>query len=155
MSLAALLLSAQLVSVPAGGIPQAVPATRFSCDLVAADGGRFTVSGATPLFPKGWDPNQSKFEPVASNHAEAFRGRAVAIRPREAGEWFREFQISGSAPNDVTYNLNLMLRREGTSVAYTTRYQSTGQPIPYDYHAAGLCKADFAPAAAGQERGRK
>ena len=150
-----LLVFAQTVQTLAPGIPNAVPPTGFSCDLSAADGSRFTVAGTTPAFPKGWDPNQSKFEPVASSHVEAFRGRAVAIRPREAGEWFREFQISGGAPNDVTYNLNLMLRREGTSIAYTTRYQSTGKPIPYDYHAAGLCKADFAPAAAGQERGRR
>ena len=142
-----LLLSAQLVAMPATGIAQAVPPTAFTCNLMAGDGNHFTVSGTTPLFPAGSDPNGSKFVPIESSHAEAFRGRVVAVTPGDASDWFREFQINATAPGDVRYNLNLMLRRDGTSVAYTTRYQSTGQPVPYDYHAAGPCKADFAPAA--------
>ena len=138
-----LLLLAQMVHMPAGGIPQAVPATKFTCELTASDGTRFTVAGTTPLFAAGSDPNKSEFVPVESSHPEAFRGRVVAVRPGDSSQWFREFEINGSAPNDVSYALNLMLRRDGTSVAYTTRYQSTGKPIPYDYHAAGLCRADF------------
>ena len=142
----ALLLAAQAaVQAPAGGIPLAVPPTRFSCTLMAGDGSHFTLVGTTPAFPKGWDPNRSKPARIESSHAEAFQG-TVSIDPGDAYEWFREFQVSHSTRDDVRYTLQLMLRRDGTSVAHTTRYQSTGQPVPYDYHAAGPCKADFAPA---------
>ena len=147
-----LLLAAQAITAPAGDLTEAVPPTAFSCDMRAGDGGHFTISGTTPLFPVGSDPNGSLFVPVESSHPDAFRGRVVAITPGHASEWFREFQVTSTAKGDVRYNLNLMLRRDGTSVAYTTRYQSTGKPIPYDYHSAGLCKADFG-AAPPAERG--
>ena len=150
----ALLLLAQVtMHTLAPGIPQAVPPTRFSCDLAAADGSRFTVAGKTPAFPKGWDPNRQETVTIESSHAEAFR-RKVGIDPGDASEWFREFQVSSGYPGVMQYNLILMLRKEGASVGYVTRYLSTGQRIPYEYYAAGLCKADFAPAAAGQERGQ-
>ena len=55
--------------------------------------------------------------------------------------------IESRRSGDEVYFLQLKLRREGTSVAYATVYRHTGKPIPYDYYAAGLCKADFAPAA--------
>ena len=151
MSPLLLLLQAQMVAAPAAGIAQAVPPTRFSCTLMAGDGSHFTVAGTTPEFPAGSDPNASKFVAIESSHYEAFRGK-VGVTPGDAGDWFREFQISSGYPGVPQYNLNLRLRREGTSVAYTTRYQSTGKPIPFDYHAAGPCKADFSPAT-GQERG--
>ena len=142
----------------APGISQAVPPTRFSCDFSAADGSRFTVAGTTPLFPKGWDPNKQDYVTVQSSHPEAFQ-RKVGIDPGDAGEWFREFQVSSGYPGVMQYNLILMLRKEGASVGYVTRYLSTGKQIPYEYYAAGLCKADFAPTAggtgrSGQERGR-
>ena len=149
--IAALLLAQATVQGPAPGIPQAVPPTRFSCNLMAGDGSHFTVAGTTPLFPAGSDPNRSKFVTLDSSHAEAFHG-TVGVTPGDAGDWFREFQLSGGGKSGALYNLNLMLRREGSSVAYTTRYLSTGKPIPYDYHAAGPCTADFSPSA-GQERG--
>ena len=150
-----LLLVAQVMmqTLPPG-IPQAVPPTSFSCELTAADGGRFTVAGTTPLFPKGWDPNRQASVTIQSSHAEAFR-RKVGIDPGDAGEWFREFQVSSGYPGVTQYNLILMLRREGASVGYVTRYLSTGARVPYEYYAAGLCKADFAGAAGGQERGRR
>ncbi len=134
------------------GIPQAVPPTRFSCELTAADGGRFTVAGTTPLFPKGWDPNRQEYVAIQSSHAEAFQ-RKVGIDPGDAGEWFREFQVSSGYPGVMQYNLILMLRKEGASVGYVTRYLSSPRQIPYEYYAAGLCKADFAPATA-TERGQ-
>ena len=150
-----LLLFAQaMVQMPAGGIPNAVPPTRFTCELTAADGGRFTVGGTTPLFPKGWDPNSAKYVELESSHSEAFR-RKVGIDPGEAGDWFRDFQVASGYPGVPQYTLQLKLRKEGASVGYVTRYLSTGEEIPYEYYAAGLCKADFAPAAgAGQERGQ-
>jgi len=149
----ALILMAQVVQTLAPGIPQAVPPTRFTCDMTAGDGSRFTVAGTTPAFPKGWDPNRAKFVSIESSHAEAFKGN-VGIDPGDAGEWFREFQISGVSKSDVRHTMRLMLRREGTSVAFTTRYQPTGEQIPFDYYAVGLCKADFASPALAKERGR-
>ena len=146
------LLAQVTIQTLAPGIPQAVPPTRFSCDLAAADGSRFTLAGTTPAFPKGWDPNRQETATIESSHAEAFR-RKVGIDPGDASEWFREFQVSSGYPGVTQYNLILMLRKEGASVGYVTRYLSTGQRIPYEYYAAGLCRADFAPAAA-QERGQ-
>ena len=90
---------------------------------------------------------------ITSSHAEAFQGK-VGIDPGDASEWFRDFQVSGLTRNNVRYTMILMLRREGTSVAHVARYESTGQQIPYDYHSAGVCKANFAASAAVQERGR-
>ena len=138
----------------APGVPDAVPPTGFSCEFTAADGSRFAVAGTTPLFPKGWDPNREKLVQLQSSHAEAFQ-RKVGIDPGEAGEWFRDFQVSSGYPGVPQYTLQLKLRKEGASVGYVTRYVSTGKQIPYEYYAAGLCKADFAPATAGgQERGQ-
>jgi hypothetical protein len=148
-----LLLAQAMVQMPAAGIPNAVPPTGFSCNLMAGDGTHFTVAGTTPEFPAGWDPNSAKYVDLRSSHAEAFR-RTVGIDPGDAGEWFREFQVTATAPGDVRYTMTLLLRRAGTSVAYVSRYQSTGKQIPYDYHSAGVCTADFAPAAGGEERGR-
>ena len=147
-----LLLAAQLVSVPAGGIPQAIPATAFNCSMQTGEGAKFTVGGVTPEFPAGSDPNGMKFVAVQSSHPEAFR-KSVGVSPGDASDWFREFQLSSGYPGVAQYRLNLMLRREGTSIAYATRYVSTGKPVPYEYYAIGLCNADFAPAAAPSERG--
>ena len=144
---------AQTMQTLAPGIPQAVPPTAFSCELSAGDGSRFTVAGTTPLFPKGWDPNRAKYVSIESSHADAFKGKVGIDPSQNAGEWFREFQVSAVTRNNVRHNLHLMLRREGTSVAYTTRYQSTGKQVPYEYYAAGLCKADFAAPAKAEERG--
>jgi hypothetical protein len=149
----ALLAAAQVMEVPASGIPQAVPATQWSCEMTAADQSRFTLAGTTPLFPKGADPNRSETMIVESTHPEAYRKHA-GVRPREAGEWFREFQVSSGYPGVPQYELNLMLRREGASVAYMTRYMSNKQQLPYEYYAVGLCKAQFNPSASGAaERG--
>ena len=147
----ALLLLAQGVQTLAPGIPQAVPPTRFSCEMTAGDESRFALSGTTPAFPKGWDPNRAKFVSIESSHADAFKG-VVGVDPGDAGDWFREFQLSGETRAGVRHTLRLMLRREGTSVAFTTRYQSTGRPIPFEYYAVGLCKADFGGPASPAER---
>jgi hypothetical protein len=146
-----LLLTQAVVQMPAPGIAQAVPPTSWNCSLQAADGTKFAVAGTSPEFPAGSDPNASKFVTVQSTHAEAFR-RPVGITPGDAGEWFREFQLASSAPGGAQYMLNLMLRREGASIAYATRYVSDGRQVPYEYYAVGLCNADFAPAPAGQEK---
>ena len=151
MTGAVLMLFAQSLITGAGGIPQAVPPTQFACNMMAGDGSQFTVSGITPEFPKGWDPNSSKFVTIASTHPEAFQG-TVGIDPGDAGEWFREFQVSALTKTGVRYTLQLMLRREGTSIAHATRYESTGKPIPYEYHSVGLCRAGFGGTAM-QERG--
>jgi hypothetical protein len=150
----ALIVLAQVtMQTLAPGIARAVPPTHFSCEMTAADGGRFTLAGTTPLFPKGWDPNRSKFVEIQSSHAEAFRGK-VGIDPGDAGEWFRDFQVSSGYPGVPQHTLQLKLRKAGASVAYVTRYLSTGEHVPFEYYAAGLCKADFAPAAASpSERG--
>jgi hypothetical protein len=148
-----MLVVAQAVQTLAPGIPQPVPPTHFACDMSAGDGSRFTVAGTTPAFPKGWDPNRSQYVTIASSHPDAFQGK-VGIDPGDAGDWFREFQVSAMTKAGVRHTMILMLRREGTSLAYTTRYQSTGKPIPYEYYATGLCKADFAPAANAAERGQ-
>ena len=149
--IAFLLLGQAVMQAPAEGLARAVPPTRFACDMAVGDGGRFTIAGVTPEFPKGWDPNRSKFVEVDSSH-EAYAGK-VGVDPGDAGEWFRDFQVSSYGKGGVLYTLQLKLRREGTSVAYGTRYESTGKPVPFEYHSAGLCKADFAPAVGGQERG--
>ena len=149
----ALLFAQATMHTLAPGIPQAVPPTRFTCEMTAADGTRFTVAGTTPLFAKGWDPNRAATAELQSSHAEAFR-KKVGIDPGEAGEWFREFQVSSGYPGVTQYTLQLMLRKEGASIANMTRYLSTGEQVPYEYYAVGLCKADFAPASGGQETGR-
>ena len=146
-----LVLAQAMMQAPAAGIPQAVPPTRFACDMAAGDGSRFTVNGVTPEFPKGWEPNRSKHAEIESSH-EAYAGK-VGIDPGDSSEWFRDFQLSTYGKGGVLFTLQLKLRREGTSVAYGTRYESTGRQVPYEYHAAGLCRAEFAPAAGGQERG--
>ncbi len=147
-----LLLLAQTVQTLPPGIPQAIPPTAWNCNFQAADGSKFMVAGTTPEFPAGWDPNSTKFVDIQSSHAEAFR-RKVGIDPGEAGDWFREFQVSSGYSGVMPYNLILMLRKEGASIAYVTRYLSTGKPVPYEYYAVGLCGANFAPGAAAQERG--
>ena len=147
----ALILAQTMQTLPEG-IAQAVPATGFACELTAADGNHFTVAGTTPRFPKGWDPNRAEYVDLESSHVEAFR-RKVGIDPGEASDWFRDFQVSSGYPGVTQYTLQLKLRREGASVGYVTRYRSTGEQVPYEYYAAGLCKANFAPAAS-EERGR-
>jgi hypothetical protein len=133
-----LILAAQTLVTGAPGIPQRIASTAWTCNLVAADGSRMRLSGVTPEFPAGFDPNGSKPAEVAGGGP--LLGR-VSVSPGDASEWFREFQVSASRGNE-TYRLNLMLRKEGASVAYATRYVS-GQRVPYEYHAAGLCGADF------------
>jgi hypothetical protein len=78
----------------------------------------------------------------------------VGIDPGDAGEWFRDFQVSGGYPGAAQYTLQLKLRKEGASIAYVTRYLSTGKQVPFEYYAVGLCTANFTPAAATQERGQ-
>ena len=149
----ALLVAAQVtMQVPAPGIAHAVPPTAWSCNFQAADGSKFTVAGTTPEFPVGSDPNASKFVDVQSTHPEAFR-KKVGIDPGHASEWFREFQVLSGYPGVPQYTLTLMLRREGASIAYVTRYVSDGRKVPYEYHAVGLCSANFVPAGGGEERG--
>jgi hypothetical protein len=131
----------------APGIAQAVPPTSFSCEMRSGDGTVFTLAGTTPAFPRGWDPNRTKPIVVESTHSEAFKGQAGAD-PGDASEWFRDFQVSDVTREGVRYSLQLQLRREGTSIAHMTRYQSTGRPVPYEYHAVGLCTAGFSPAEA-------
>jgi hypothetical protein len=152
--MSALLLLAQVtVQTLAPGIPQAVPPTAWNCSFQAADGSRkFVVAGTTPLFPAGWDPNSAKYVRVISDHPDAF-SRPVGIDPGHASEWFREFQVSSSGANEARFVLSLLLRREGHSIGYITRYVSTGRQVPYEYYAVGLCRADFAPTAGSQERG--
>ncbi len=149
-----LLLAAQTMQTLAPGIPQAVPPTAWNCNFQSASGSKFMVAGTTPAFPAGSDPNAMKFFSVKTTHPDAF-GKTVGITPREAGQWFREFQISSGIPGEPQYVLNLMLRREGASIAYVTRFVSDGRQVPYEYFAVGLCSADFAPAAGVQERGRQ
>ena len=149
----ALLAAAQvMMQAPAPGIARAIPATAWTCGLQAADGSKFTVAGATPEFPVGSDPNSSKFVTLRSTHPDAFV-RRVGVTPGHASDWFREFQVSSGIPGKPQYMLNLMLRREGASVAYVTRFVSDGRQVPYEYYAVGLCNADFAPAPAGEEKG--
>ena len=136
----------------APGIPQAVPPTRFACEMTTADGTRFTVAGTTPPFAKGWDPNRAATAELQSSHEEAFR-KKVGIDPGEGGDWFREFQVSSGYPGVTQYTLQLMLRKQGASIGYVTRYRSTGEHVPYEYYAVGLCKADFAPTG-GEDRDR-
>jgi len=147
----AILLAVQpMVEGPAAGIARAVPPTRFSCELAAADGGKFSVAGKTPRFAKGWDPNRAEYVELQSTHAEAFRGK-VGIDPGDAGEWFRDFQVASGYSGVTQYTLQLKLRKEGASVAYVTRYRSTAEQVPFEYYAAGLCTADFAPDAGGEK----
>ena len=147
-----LLMVAQTMEVPAGGIPRAVPPTSWNCNFQAADGSKFAVVGTTPLFPAGSDPNAEKIVSVQSTHSEAFR-KPVGIDPGDAGDWFRDFQVSSGYPGVAQYVMQLKLRKEGASIAYVTRYLETGKQVPYEYYAVGLCSADFAPGG-GQERGR-
>jgi hypothetical protein len=149
----AMFVLAQTMQTLAPGIPQAVPPTRFTCDMGAGDGARFTVAGTTPAFPKGWDPNRAEFVQLESTHPEAFR-RKAGVDPGHASDWFREYQVSSGYPGVMQYNLSLMLRKEGTSIAYMTRYLSTGEHIPYEYYAVGLCKADFAAPAGPREQAK-
>ena len=120
------------------GHPNAVPPTSFSCELAAADGRRFTVAGTTPAFPKGWDPNRSNYVELQSSHAEAFQ-RKVGIDPGEAGDWFRDFQVSSGYPGVSQYTLQLKLRK-GASVGYVA-LSVAGKSDPYEYYAAGLARS--------------
>ena len=148
-----LLVAQAMVQTVAPGIPQAVPPTSWNCNFQAANGTKFMVAGITPEFSAGSDPNTMKFFSVKTTHPEAF-GKSVGITPRDAGQWFREFQISSGIPGEPQHVLNLMLRREGASIAYVTRFLSDGRQVPYEYYAVGLCSADFAPAPVTQERGQ-
>ena len=141
----AVLLGQAMVQTLAKGLPQAVPATRFACEMRAGDGTNFKVSGTAPAFERGWDPNRSKMMRVEGDHP-AFRG-TLGIDPGEASDWFREYQLS-SLDKGVRYQMQLSLRRAGTSIAHSTRYESSGRAEPFDYHAVGLCTANFAPAPA-------
>ena len=150
----ALILAAQAVlHMPAPGIAQAIPPTHWSCGFQGADGAKFTVAGTTPEFPAGSDPNASKMLAASSTHSEAFR-KPAGVSPGHASDWFREFQVSSGVPGNAQYMLNLMLRREGMSIGYVTRFVSDGRQVPYEYYAVGICSADFAPVAAKGEPGR-
>ena len=142
---------AQLVTVPADGIARAIPPTAFNCNLQAVDGTKFSVSGVTPEFAAGSDPNGMKFAAAQSSHGEAFR-KSVGFTPGDASEWFREFQVSSGYPGVAQYRLNLMLRKEGASIAYVTRYMSGGRSEPFEYYAVGLCNAAFALAPAREAK---
>ena len=146
-----LLILAQTVQTLAPGIPQAVPPTAWNCNFQAADGSKFMAAGTTPAFPAGWDPNSAKYVEVQSSHSEAFR-RKVGVDPGDASDWFRDFQVASGYPGVAQYTLQLKLRKAGASIGYVTRYRSTGEQVPYEYYAVGLCSADFSPVA-GQERG--
>ena len=139
-------LMAQVLVAPASGLPQRVPPTSFTCELMSADGSKVSLAGVTPDFPRGTDPNAQVPMTLAGTGPAGLAGPAMAS-PGDASDWFREFQVSALGDAGETYRLNLMLRRAGTSIAYTTRFVS-GRTEPYDYHAAGTCRADFAPAAA-------
>ena len=153
--MSALLVFAQImVETLAPGIAQPVPPTSWNCSFQTADGSRkFMVAGTTPLFPAGWDPNLAKFVQVVSDHPDGFK-RPVGIDPGHASDWFREFQVTSTGADNAQFVTTLMLRREGNSIAYMTRYVSTGQQIPFEYYAVGLCRADFTPSAGSQEPGR-
>ncbi|HVM22231.1 MAG TPA: hypothetical protein VM308_02870 [Sphingomicrobium sp.] len=139
------LLMAQLIT-GGSGIPQAIPVTSWSCEMITPDGGRYTVAGTTPKFPRGADPNGYSPILLTGNGPAALAGNAM-VSPGDASEWFREFQVS-SRVKDEQFHLQLDLRKEGSSIAHATRYVS-GWSVPYEYHSVGLCRANFAPAERG------
>ena len=138
-----LFLLAQLIT-GASGIPQAIPATGWSCNMMTPDGARFTVSGMTPRFSKGADPNGYLPIDLSGDGPAALAGKAM-VSPGDASDWFREFQVSARV-KDEQFHLQLDLRKKGASIAHATRYVS-GWNVPYEYHSVGLCRANFAPAA--------
>ncbi len=132
-----------------------IPATAFACSLARANADgtateSFDLRGIIPAAPKGHLPNASFIMALQSATGSQLAGRA-SVTPNEAGDWFREYQISRRV-GSALYIINLKLRREGQSVAHVTVYDDSwnagrdGQSFePYRYDAAGLCTADFSP----------
>lgn len=143
---------AQAPMVVTGAPPrrQPVPATDWSCAFEREDGGRFRLSGRIDGIPAGWDPNRSRPTEIAGDGIPALVGKASATN-QEAGEHFRDYQVSTMRGNE-TYYVNLKLRRGGAGVGYVTRFVSGPDRQPYHYLAAGLCTSQFdvAPRSPGQ-----
>ncbi len=136
-----LLLAFQTV-ITGANLAQPIPPTDYSCRLEAVDGARFTLSGRTPPFPVGFDANASLPAQIGGEGMPELIGEA-RISPGHASDYFREFQLSTYRPGGRHYRVSLMLRRDGTSVAYATIFVENDRRIPYDYLAAGLCTSNF------------
>jgi hypothetical protein len=124
-------------------LAQPVPETAWNCRFAIPGGGSFTLGGRTPLFPAGMDMNGSLPAEIAGEGMVELTGRA-SVSPGHASDWFREFQISARR-GTTTHRINLLLRREGTSIAHITRFTENDRQIPYEYFTVGLCAAQFAP----------
>jgi len=142
-----LLALAQMMNVPSTDREPAVPTTAFSCTFMrSAEAGAtsaFEINGVIPAMPEGHDPNGSFPMVLASKDGSPLAGNASA-NMTSVSDWYREYQIYRSI-GDQRYTLNLQLRREGLSVAYTTLYDPVWKNEPYRYDAVGLCVADFSP----------
>lgn len=150
----ALMAQAMIETIDTRPQPE-IPATAFACSLArfSADGTAsetFDLRGTIPVAPEGHLPNASFIMALQSATGSPLAGRA-SVTPTEAGNWFRDYQISRRV-GTALYVINLKLRRDGQSVAYATVYddswnagRESGAFEPYRYDAAGLCKADFSP----------
>ena len=149
------LLMAQAMIETLDTRPQrAVPATAFRCtfiraDLATGETSRSDLYGTIPEMPEGHLPDDSFPVQLGSTDASPLARWGMANNTHQS-DWLRDYQISTNVDGD-SWVIHLMLRREGRSIAYLTRYNSAWESGPNDrfepfrYDAVGLCAANFMP----------
>jgi hypothetical protein len=147
MSLSLIFLAQTMVQTLDERPQPGVGATEFNCSFVALESGtekyvNFDMFGTLPEFPEQHSRSLSLPVQIGSSDSKVLKGNALADAPR-ASEWFREYQVVRYHEGE-TYVVTLKLRKEGTSIATATQYNSAWGEEPYRYYASGLCKAKFA-----------
>lgn len=130
-----------------------VPATEFRCNFVRAKNGemppeQFDLYGVIPIAPEGRQPNDQFPLTLGSATGSELAGGAM-VNPIRSSDWFRDYQLFRRV-GTASYVINLKLRRDGQSVAYSTVFDPAwaepkdgSEGEPYRYDAVGNCIARF------------
>ncbi|MFZ9396502.1 MAG: hypothetical protein ACO25F_10640 [Erythrobacter sp.] len=144
---AAFLLTLQVletIQMPAPPISEAIPATGFSCDLLDAQGNRFTLRGTFPEAPAGWDPNRAMPMTMEGDGRPELIG-ARQVKPFGAGADYRRYYVTAEQGASGHFNLLFVLLDGETSLVTVdrfTRNPETGGGTMTAF-ATGDCEADF------------
>ncbi|MEY2884258.1 MAG: hypothetical protein RL490_1982 [Pseudomonadota bacterium] len=135
-------LAAQTMVTLAPAAHNAVPATSFVCELTLADGKAFKLSGVTPAFRPGRDPNAEQIMAITVDGMAELAGRGFANVESNSGNEFRDYQIK-MPRGEAMFIANVKLRAGSGGVVWMTRYAPTTPPEAYRYFAAGHCRSGF------------
>lgn len=140
-ALLALALAGQIVATLPQSARNTVPATAFACHFTTADGAAIDISGITPLFVPGRDPNARQAMVLAATGLPLLAGNG-GVNVLDASDMFRDFQIF-IARGEASFVANLKFRAGSGGIGWMTRYAPTTPPEPFRYFAAGHCRSDF------------